>query len=279
MWAKQMHEETAPDSALGMVRRIKRGAISFEIAKPKNEFISRGWDTYENGTYEAWAVESIDTNILPDTVFLDIGAFHGFLSLHVAHRVNRVVAFEADSTIVPILRANFDANPHWTHLEIVEVFVAGSDGTQTISSLHSGTTGIVDLGGESWSVKKVNFGQFLESIPASSPLMIKMDIEGAEYEVLRACGDCLARRSHTSLLLELQPHLIAQSVRGNTISKKIRRRARMIRMHRQVRRKLSSFQEISNCHGKLESLSTLEREILKTGSLLPDHRMLLLRND
>jgi FkbM family methyltransferase len=233
--------------------------------------------------YEPFTLDSIDTNISVETTFLDVGAYLGFMSLHVANRVKRVVAFEADPTVLPILRANINANPNWKNLDVVEGFVSNSDGTQTISSLHeggnSGTTGVIDLGGESWVVKKIDFLNFLGSVPDNSPLIIKMDIEGAEYDVLRACGDALARRSNTCLLLELHPHLIAQSIPGTSILAKLNRRATLVRKHREIFTKLALFQNVSNCESSTVSLSKLIRELLRNGNLSPDHRILLFKND
>ena len=110
-------------------------------------------------------------------------------------------------------------------------------------------------------------------------MIIKMDIEGAEYDVLQACGDTLARLSNTCLLLELHPHLIAQSITGTSILAKLNRRATLVRKHREIFRNLASFQNVSNCNGSIVSLSKLTRELLRTGNLSPDHRTLLLKNN
>ena len=140
-------ETSSPDTG---IRRIARSDVTFNIAEPPNEFYSSGWDDYESGDWEPFSFESIDNNISSNTVFLDVGAYVGFMSLHVASRVKRVVAFEADPATVPLLRNNFEANPEWSHLEIIDAFVSDSDGAQRMSSHHSGgnsgTTGMIDLG-------------------------------------------------------------------------------------------------------------------------------------
>jgi FkbM family methyltransferase len=167
-------------------RRIRRGQVSFNVVINRDDaYIQNSWNNYESGEWERWSFDMLDTHVSTNTTFLDLGSWLGFMSLHVAARAKRVIAYEADPIAFASVTRNFNANPNWKHIETVNAFVSDQFGTQKVSSLHhgnnSGTTGLVDLGGDSWEVPSIDFGAEIDPIPADSPLFIKMDIEGAEY--------------------------------------------------------------------------------------------------
>ena len=74
----------------------------------------------------------------------------------------------------------------------------------------------------SWDVEMTTLNGFVVDKNVGKNIFIKMDIEGAVYEVLPKLPSRFFSEHDIKMCLSLHPHLIAQSVRGNnTISKKI----------------------------------------------------------
>lgn len=264
-------------------RRIQRGSVSFNVVVDRNDaYIQDSWTNYESAKWENWSFDMLDAHVSADTTFLDVGSWLGFMSLHVAGRAKRVIAYEADPIAFASVTRNFKANPDWKHIETVNAFVSDQSGTQRVSSLHrgnnSGTTGLVDLGGDSWEVPSIDFAAEIDAIPADAPLFIKMDIEGAEYRVLKCCGEKLARRPNTHLMLSLHPTILAQTVPGHSLIAKVKRRAKLFGHHRSLLRILRGFPQIITPVPRPVTPPSLGSEILLTGSLIPEHRELLFVN-
>lgn len=264
-------------------RPIQRGPVSFNvIVDRKDVYIQDSWTNYEAATWENWSFEMLDAYVTAETTFMDVGSWLGFMSLHIAGRSKRVIAYEADPIAFESVTRNFNANPDWKHIETVNAFVSNRTGKQRVSSLHhgnnSGTTGLVDLGGDSWEVPSIDFETEIDVIPASAPLFIKMDIEGAEYNVLESCGQKLAQRRNTCLMLSLHPTILAQTVPGQGVYVKFKRRLKLFRQHRNLLRRLRAFQQMITSVSRSMKPHTLGTEILRTGDLIPEHRELLFVN-
>jgi FkbM family methyltransferase len=268
---------------LTKVRRITRGNISFNVTiAPGDKYLQDSWTDYETGLWENWSFEMLDKHIRESTTFMDVGSWLGFMSLHVASRANRVIAYEADPIAFKCVSRNIAANPEWKHVSAINAFVSDRTGKQKVSSLHkgnnSGTTGIIDLGGESWDVPSVDFLDEIKAIPPSTPLFIKMDIEGAEYRVLKRCGRTLASRPNTCLLLSLHPTILAQTVPGRSIIAKARRRIRLFFNHYSLAYALKGFRDTCTPKPHLSPLRRAAIEVMKRGNLPVDLREILLVN-
>jgi len=267
-----------------VLREIHRGEIRFHVmVNPNDAFLQDSWTAYESHEWEPWTFEMIDKHVGPDTVFLDVGAWLGAMSLHVASRVSKVIAFEADPIAYESLTQNIRANPQWTNVTVNNVFVSDRGGTQRVSSLHrgnnSGTTGVLDLGGDSWDVPSIDFARVIKDLPTDVPLFVKMDIEGAEYRVLRSCGALLSKRQNTVLLLSMHPSILMQTVKGRSLFAKCRRRARLVLAHKAIFRQFTGFTRIVGSDKNDVSMRSLSAEILRTGSLSENHRELLFSKD
>lgn len=121
---------------------------------------------------------------------LDCGANIGLSAIRFAtlYPGARIVAFEADPTIAAMLRRNLEACA-MTAVEVHPVAVAGADGEMTFA------TGLADAGHLSPAgavrVPALRLSTFVDQ----EVDLLKLDIEGAEYDVLRELADagCLSR--------------------------------------------------------------------------------------
>jgi len=129
----------------------------------------------------------------------DVGANVGFYTLLAAHLVGRagsVVAFEPAARNVGYLRRHLELNA-LTNVRVLEAAVGDRVGTglfQTGPTFSEGRLVEGDsLGPGQCYIKLVALDDLLADGGAPLPQMLKIDVEGAEYAVLRGAVNLLER--------------------------------------------------------------------------------------
>ena len=160
---------------------------------------------YWRGTHEPYVQNAISVAVRPGAVVYDIGAHLGSIALGSARLVGdlgRVVAFDGDPENASRLRDNASRNGLEHRLQVVHAAVwssTRSDGIsfrrgQTVRSQGgveaNGTRPVVGSG-EVIMVLTVTLDDF---IAAGGPLpqLVKIDVEGGEYQVLRGGANLFA---------------------------------------------------------------------------------------
>lgn len=154
------------------------------------------------GEHEPILQNALSAAALPGTVVYDVGAHIGSIALGVARLVGptgHVVAFEADPRNAEALRENRDRNHLTSTLRVVSsaVWSYSSDGIFFRSGGDKRAHGGVETDGQ----RSVLGSGPLIDVPAVTlddfvanggpvPQLVKVDVEGGEYEVLRG-GDRL----------------------------------------------------------------------------------------
>ncbi len=110
-----------------------------------------------------------DFDVQPGAVMLDVGAAEGNLSLTVADRASRIVLIEAMPEWREALEKTFE--PWKEKTEIIGKYASDTDseGTVTIDSVTAG-------------------------LAPGTPVFLKLDVEGAEADVLRGAAQTLTSR-------------------------------------------------------------------------------------
>jgi len=123
-----------------------------------------------------------------DPVVIDGGAHIGLFSLMIKklYPQARIIMFEPDLESLYLLRKNIEAN-NLTDIEIIEAGLFDQDGVKKFSPDHSDGSSIF-VGQGSVSIKVVRLRRFLEN----NIDFLKLNIEGAELEVLRDNEDLLS---------------------------------------------------------------------------------------
>ncbi len=148
------------------------------------------------GTHEPPVQKLLVANLKLGNCFYDIGAHTGFFSVLAAVLVGRsgaVVAVEPDRRNASLLRETVARNSLGPNVAVVEQALSSFEGTSRFASAVSGpnsNTGMSkmvddDLPG-SYEVSCVTMNKLAETFPA--PNVIKMDVEGAESEVLKGAA-------------------------------------------------------------------------------------------
>ncbi len=173
---------------------------------------------YYFGVWEPNITAWIAERLTPGDTFVDVGANVGYFSLLGAQRVGpigRVVAVEASPTVFRELEANLALNgaPHVHAIcaaatnvrKRLQIYAGGEDncgGSTTIAGVAVTATGIYTEG--------VPLFELLSEEERASARLIKIDVEGAELDVL--AGLHLERpgfRKDLELIVEIAPDRLA----------------------------------------------------------------------
>lgn len=151
--------------------------------------------------------------IRPGDVVWDVGAFIGMFAIFSAHRVGeqgQVYAFEPEAGTLSMLRRNIDLNKT-APVEVIEAALGDHDGAAIIYASKPGENAIHSLHhGERHQATgadiRLRSGDALVTAGAAkAPNVVKMDIEGAEFQALTGMRDILQSETCRYLFLELHP--------------------------------------------------------------------------
>lgn len=157
----------------------------FEVAAEPADF----WRWVTEGRYNAeWAI--LKALLRPEHTFIDLGAWVGSHSLYASTIVKHTYAVEPDPVAFKILEQNVKGLP----INICQAAITGHKGTVTLGSglLGASTTRENPLGGggigawepgQEFEIECATLREFVRDIP--EPYFIKMDVEGAEEEILK----------------------------------------------------------------------------------------------
>jgi len=177
------------------------------------------------GEHELITQKAILSAIGAGAVAYDIGAHAGSIALGVARIVGpsgRVVAFEADPANIDSLKENVARNHLTSSLHVVHSAV-WSHGADNIAFRRSGirrSHGGVETDmhhpvlatGELINVPVITLDDFVAN-SGPAPLLLKIDVEGAEYEVLLGGTDVFGK--HRPLLVaEVHHSQAAEQIRA-----------------------------------------------------------------
>lgn len=175
-------------------------------------------ETCLTGRYAPMEGALVRASLAPGDTFVDVGANFGYFTLLAAAVVGPagvVVALEPDPRMAEELRGNVERNG----LERVRVLpVAASDreGRATLAGFAEGDRnwGVSSLldGGEAGAAPRFEvpcapLDALLDDVGIDGVALVKVDVEGAEWTVLRGMREGLRRRRYRRVMVELHPWL------------------------------------------------------------------------
>lgn len=192
-------------------RRRRLGAITIAVADDKPTF----WDRVEAGRWEPGTLATLTPLLGPGVVFLDIGAWVGPLSLLAAALGARVIAVEADPAARDQFERNLAVNPALAErIELVAAAISADADPVRLGARRkpgdSMSSVLLASGDTSWSADAVTPAMLADRVSGDETIVVKIDIEGAEYALLPHLGPLIARPD-VSVLLSLHPVILAQS--------------------------------------------------------------------
>ena len=192
-------------------RRVELGGFAVEVTDDQPTF----WDRVEAGTWEPATIAAVGRLAGPDTMFLDLGAWVGALSLYAAALGARVLAVEADPVALEQLRRNLLANPALAaRIDVLPKAVAPRAGAVRLGARRkrgdSMSSTLLAGSGTSWSAEAVTPEALMVLAEEGRRLVVKLDIEGGEYGLLPTLAPALARRDAV-LLASFHPVILRES--------------------------------------------------------------------
>lgn len=174
------------------------------------------FDLFYNEQYnnESEVILDLLSNVEEDDIFYDVGAHVGLYSLLVADQLSegRVVAFEPHPSNAETLRSNAELND--APVECVQYALSDTE-EDTGFTLNGGPAearGRLSLadesGANSTSVHTVPGDQLVERNEIPPPDVIKIDVEGAELDVVRGLKETLSREECRLVYCECHPDLL-----------------------------------------------------------------------
>src|SRR5258705_6161263 len=161
------------------------------------------WD----GSYELEVQRALQERLKPGSVLYDVGSNIGFYSLLAARQGAQVFAFEPDIQIAGSLERHARLNSLGSKIEVIRAAVFSTSGFVALEpadtarghgNAHIGSK--IQHSNPTVEVPCITLDDFVQK--HSVPDTIKIDVEGAESDVLKG-AECLFRRSRPHLICEV----------------------------------------------------------------------------
>ena len=162
----------------------------------------------------------LDRYLKEGSTFIDVGMNIGYETLWAAHRVGpsgKVYSFEPLPRLIEQVKESIDVNKY-SNIKIVPKALGNEEGSVDIF-LHSQDSGLSSLVYKGGSKKKETILQGIMDIElkdVSSVDLIKIDVEGYEYEVLTGATKTLQKFS-PPIVFEFTPHMYETLEVGRSI--------------------------------------------------------------
>lgn len=182
---------------------------------------------YYHGALDPYDEREILPLIKPGSVFFDIGSYYGYYALRAAQRGARAFAFEPASANFQHLARNVALNPTLS-CQAVQLALSDSTGTVAMSVAQEGNRGTGRIGAPSdgsvatETVATMTLDSFVRERGIERVDALKLDVEGAECQVLAGGAETLAR-CRPAMLMEYNPPCLERfGVGGDTLPKTVR---------------------------------------------------------
>lgn len=149
------------------------------------------------GKFEQRKMQVFARELKPDSVVYDVGAHVGIYSLTACRSSRAVFSFEPHVANLFYLRRHLELNS-FANGTVVSKAVSATNGTAKFDSGHDRSEGRISEDGEV-EVQCVSLDSFCEK-GNPFPDLIKMDIEGTEYDALCGAMKILAHKKPTLFL-------------------------------------------------------------------------------
>ena len=177
---------------------LPNGTVYVDVASNNSNWLSYGLFTDPEKSYEPHVQRVLKALIRPEDTVVDVGANIGLHTLLMSRLAKRVIAFEPNTQILPLLRRTVAELPN---VELHECAVCDYSGTlkfflspdHCMSSIHQVRQGAVEV--------SVPCTRLPDVLPNSVDLM-KIDAEGAEDSIFRGAQPILDRDSAPILIYE-----------------------------------------------------------------------------
>jgi FkbM family methyltransferase len=149
-------------------------------------------EIFWHGAYDRNTADWLSRTLTPESSFVDIGSHAGYFLLTAAGVVKkgRLFGFEPQQGLLDQCRRSIELNGI-SNVDLFGVALSAATGESTLHISDASNLGMTGLrkppgdGGGTTIVKTALLDDFQSMIPVGKPLFVKIDVEGAELEVLK----------------------------------------------------------------------------------------------
>ena len=201
--------------------------LEISIGKLKFWVNQEGYESYwklvNQGKWEPETFSVFDSNIDEQTLFIDVGGWIGSTSLYAAQIAKKTLILEPDPIAFKRLKENLDLNLNilpkninifnlalWYKKTSISFFSFSQPGDSSSSIIRNPKNKIKGaLEKYSFEAETITFGNLIKQIDIGEykKIFVKIDIEGAEYELFNSLLDKLSK-INAVFLVSVHPWLI-----------------------------------------------------------------------
>ena len=205
-----------------MLHQVKLRSQEVTVNLDGDNYGREFWDKVSSREYEPDTVGFLEDRCSQNTDFMDIGAANGAMTLIAASMGARVSAYEPDPRIHRVLSQNIQLNPQIAPLiKLQNVAISSTVGKLNFLNGEDSSiiSSIVFTGHDASSSRDIDvceLGAEIEKFHADKRrnLIVKMDIEGAEWKILKSDASLNSLRTNgATLLLAVHPGFYRPYVR------------------------------------------------------------------
>ncbi len=188
----------------------------------------------ETGEYEPQVVAVLHKYLHPGNTFIDLGANEGYFSVIASGLVGpggRVVAVEPQSRLQTVIHTNLELNG-CANVEVQRLLVSGVDGELDLMLMPEASPGASSLYTSRPKLRSIlpkervaskTLGSFLALSRIIRCDLMKVDIEGAEWDVFMNAGEVLRSGMIRNMVIEIHNGILeARGLSGSDFDRFIR---------------------------------------------------------
>lgn len=144
--------------------------------------------TEQDKSIKKWRADNGDQRLIPvhdlneDSFVMDVGGFHGDFAAEIYARYSCLInIFEPVPHFVDLMKERFEKNPK---INIFDIGLGGHTSTETISVNQFSSSIYRKVSEDAVEIKIVNIVDWLDENKIEKIDLIKINIEGSEYELL-----------------------------------------------------------------------------------------------
>ena len=205
------HRKRLKAAKLENIQSVQISQHSMRVNLDGDYYGSQFWKNFEQSLYEPDTISFIENRVNGSTLFFDIGAANGAITLLAACKGARVISYDPNPVIYKVLKNNVELNGEFT-TRVTTVNCGVSDKSLNLNFAQGVEPTIIsDI---VLSMNKVAISEpigilslvsVLKEAHNSETVVIKMDIEGAEWRILHDI-ECLKSMKGVSATLLLAVH-------------------------------------------------------------------------
>jgi FkbM family methyltransferase len=214
-----MRIRPAPLAAL-LKRALRTGRTVIDTTHGRfwvDPFSNLGTTLCRHGSYEPMMQKTLETYLTSGSTFVDLGANEGYFTVIGAKQCGadgRVLAIEPQQRLLPVIAENLRLNGV-TWASVANIVITDTPGTATIHlapDTNTGASGLHRTAKYRLPTQQVaarTLGQVLDDERLAHVDLMKVDVEGFEYEALLGSPEVFKQRRVRALALELHPTILA----------------------------------------------------------------------